>query len=102
MARTLHRLIALAVVATTSAFLPQGPRKAPCAALKSVADKAAATVPIAVEAGDAPSVAAWRAACDETGVVSFHDFGLRVGEYSSSIVKKDAPTGNVRQTRVPL
>ena len=47
--------------------------------------------PAALETDDAPSVAAWRARCDETDVVSFHDFGLRVGEAPAAAKARRAP-----------
>ncbi|KAH8076560.1 hypothetical protein JL721_571 [Aureococcus anophagefferens] len=66
-----HKLFALGACAAVHAFAPPRPH----ATLRRVA-LPVATADVAV--GEAPTAAAWREACDASGVTSFADFGIKL------------------------
>ena len=68
--------LALALLAVATAFAP-AQRSAPrCNALR--ADVIDVSETAVVE--EAPTAAAWRAACDASGVTSYADFGVKLGD----------------------
>ena len=77
-----HKLVVLGACAAVHAFAPPRPH----ATLRRVA-LPVATADVAV--GEAPTAAAWREACDASGVTSFADFGIKLA--AAGVVSK-APT----------